>query len=172
MGQQIVGDLANCLTTALNQAIPALVDNLNPMAKAKAGASIVGGFLHPKAEPGDSKPPVINGSSPSTSDGPPSTLPPAAADPAYSEVLKLTTYLAALSSIVVGKDGNINWEMAKGDGTGQGAKSSIKFLATMLGDAKTRFGRVATDAQPSSSMNTILDTCFRVSTSTCCKDLG
>ena len=168
MGQQIVGDLANCVTTALAQAIPALIDNMNPVAKAKAGANIVGGFLNSKDDSkGVSSTAVTNGTptslgSPSPSGMPPA-VPPMAADPAYSEVLQSATYLAALSSIINGEDGNIDWELARGDGADANVKSSVKFLSTMLSDCKTRFSRVATNAEPSVALTTVLDVTSRVS---------
>ena len=167
MGQQIVGDLANCVTTALSQAIPTLVDNLNPIAKTKAGASIVGGFINPKGESGN--PPTTSvpdgTSTPANNSSPQSTqsvMPPAAADPAFAEVLQSTTYLAALNSIILGKDGNVDWERAKGRGGDRDPKSTIQFLSMMLSDAKSRFSRIATNAEPSVTLTTVLSVCSQV----------
>ena len=169
MGQQIVGDLATCLTTALNQAIPVLVQSMSPMAEAKVGTDLVGGFLNvlepPKGPAGAAATaPTTNGGPAPASAVPPSPLPTHAADPAYAEVLKSTTYLAGINSIVAGKDGNIDWDMAKGNSTTEGAKTSIKFFSIMLGDAKSRFDPVATTAEPSLMLTKVLQVCSQVST--------
>ena len=168
MGQQIVGDLANCVTTALTQAIPALIDNMNPIAKAKAGADIVGGFLNPKDDSKSAPSAAVTKGTPTTSSSPspsgmPPAVPPAAADPAYSEVLQSNTYLAALNIIINGKDSNIDWELARGDGADANVKSGLKFLSTMLSDAKTRFRRVAANTEPSVAFTAVLDIISRVS---------
>ena len=89
--------------------------------------------------------------------------PPAAADPAYSAVLQSTTYLAALNGIINGKDSSIDWGLAKGDGANTNVTPNIKFLSIMLSDAKTRFGRVAANAEPSVELATVLDVASRVS---------
>ncbi|KAK0660478.1 hypothetical protein QBC41DRAFT_383707 [Cercophora samala] len=163
LGQQIVGDLAGALTTTLNAAIPALVDNLNPMSQAKAGASLVGSFLNAgktgvQSEANGSHT-FVSAPAPAASGLPPSPMPPQATDPAYAEVQKVTGYLAALQTIVTGtkSDGNIDWEMARGAGSSD-AKSSVKFLLTMLQDAQSRFNGVATAADPSQTLSAVLDT--------------
>jgi hypothetical protein len=172
MGQQIVGDLAGAVTSALNAAIPALLDNLNPMAKMKAGANMVGSFVHGGK---DDKASGANGSSGASAPSqgqavqpnPQSAVPKQLYDPAYPEIQKITTFLAALQVIISGKDseGNIDWEKARG-GTGSGAKagakSSVNFLASMVSDAKTRFSQVATAAEPSTTLADILDVASRV----------
>lgn len=165
MGQQIVGDLANCVTSALNAAIPALIDNLNPISKLKAGAGVVGSFVHPDKD----SPPAANGNNGAavapTQNSPPSAVPKQLVDPAYAEIQKINAYLAALQVIVNGRDtdGNIDWEKARaGSGGKAGASSSIKFVSTMLADAKARFSPVATAAEPSVKLATILDVTSRV----------
>ena len=90
-------------------------------------------------------------------------MPPAAADPAYAEVIQSTTYLAALNGIIIGKDGNVDWEMAKGSGGDRDPKSTIQLLYVMLSDAKSRFGRIATNAEPSVTLTTVLSVCSQVS---------
>ncbi|KAK7225016.1 hypothetical protein V2G26_013019 [Clonostachys chloroleuca] len=163
MGQQIVGDLAHCVTTALNAAIPALVDTLNPMKKLKAAGDVVGSFVHPdKSSSG--------GNNNADPDGPPpaprprpSPVPQNSNDPAYSEVIKLTTYLSALKAIVKNKDNDVDWDRAKGDGSQEGAKSSINFLQDMFSDHVTQFAAVATTTEPSQELATVLDTCTRIS---------
>lgn len=56
LGQQVVGALADTLNTALNALIPALVDNMNPISKAKAAAGLAGDLIH-----GDKQQPPTNG---------------------------------------------------------------------------------------------------------------
>ncbi|CZT44825.1 uncharacterized protein RSE6_05064 [Rhynchosporium secalis] len=162
MGQQIVGDLAGALTTALNAAIPALLDNLNPMAKIKSGAGIVGSFVHPSKETGT---PTANGNgtSPTAPVTQPQTLIPQATDPAYSHVIKINTFLSTMHVILNGKDGNINWDMAaQGNESKEGARSSIKFLQTMFDDHKKLFNTIATAEEPSQTLRTILEVSARV----------
>ncbi|TVY67615.1 hypothetical protein Focb16_v002486 [Fusarium oxysporum f. sp. cubense] len=166
MGQQIVGDLAGAVTGALNAAIPALLNNLNPMAKLSAGANLVGGFLHP-----DKKDDTDNNNNNSAGGGaavsaaqPPSPVPKKATDPGYAEIQKISAFLSTLQVIVAGqKDGDINWEMAKsGDSSKGGAKSAIKFVVTMLSDAKDRFAPLATSDEPSQTLIKILDVSLQV----------
>lgn len=163
MGQQIVGDLAHCVTTALNAAIPALVDTLNPMKKLKAAGDVVGSFVHPDKGSGGGT------NNAETDDGPPpaprprpSPVPQNSNDPAYSEVIKLTTYLSAMKAIVKNKDDDVDWDRAQGDGSQESAKSSIKFLQDMFSDHVTQFASVATTTEPSQQLTTVIDTCTRV----------
>jgi len=162
MGQQIVGDLAGALTGALNAAIPALLDNLNPMAKIKSVSGIVGGFVNCGKDAPAANGAPATGAAPAPA-GAPSAAPKQATDPAYSEVQKLTTFLAALQVIIAGKDseGNIDWEKARGADAGN-AKSSIGFIKKMIGDSNTRFSSIATSAEPSVTLCNILESVSRV----------
>ena len=45
MGQQIVGALADTLTTALGQVISAYASNMNPIAKAETGVNMFGDLI-------------------------------------------------------------------------------------------------------------------------------
>ena len=163
MGQQIVQDLAHCATTALNAAIPALVDSLNPMKKLKAAGDVVGSFVHPLKQSGDGN----SGSSGSEAPPPqppprPSAAPPNATDPALPEVLKVITYLAAVNTILRGKDDDVDWDKAKGDGTHEGAVSSVKFLKGMLDDHLQQFQTLATSAEPSVTLTKVLEVSSKV----------
>jgi hypothetical protein len=169
MGQQIVQDLAAAATSALNQAIPALLDNLNPIAKAKAGASAIGGIFHGG---NDEKADTARGTQPAAAaQGAPQATTPASQytpqktqDPAYSAIIRVSTFLAALNIIIAGKDGdgNIDWDKAHGDGTKESGKSSIAFLLAMLNDARDTFAKVATEAEPSTELTDALKTCAKV----------
>ena len=160
MGQQIVGDLAHCLTTALNAAIPALVDTLNPMKKLKAAGDVVGSFAHPK----DNKPDGGDSDAPPPVKPRPTAAPKAAADPAYAEVLKVTTYLSGLKAIVQNKENDIDWDLASGE---DGAKSSVAFIKEMLGDQQKSFGSLKTNEEPSNTLSNILEVTTKVSQNAC-----
>ncbi|KAI1869369.1 hypothetical protein JX265_006459 [Neoarthrinium moseri] len=168
LGQQIVGDLPGAVTTALNAAIPALLDNLNPMAKLKTGASIVGGFVNPpkgsNASAEGSFGTSNGASNTSQSATPPRPVPRQVTDPAFPEIQKISAYLSSLQVIVNGKqDGDIDWEMARTGSAGKsGPKSAIKFILTMLGDSKDRFTPLATSEEPSRTLSEILKVCLRV----------
>ncbi|KAI1855398.1 hypothetical protein JX266_000263 [Neoarthrinium moseri] len=168
LGQQIVGDLAGAVTTALNAALPALLDNLNPMAKLKTGASIVGGFVNPpkgsNASAEGSFGTSNGASNTSQSATPPRPVPRQVTDPAFPEIQKISAYLSSLQVIVNGKqDGDIDWEMARTGSAGKsGPKSAIKFILTMLGDSKDRFTPLATSEEPSRTLSEILKVCLRV----------
>ncbi|KAF4949191.1 hypothetical protein FGADI_9048 [Fusarium gaditjirri] len=163
MGQQIVSDLASAVTSALNAAIPALLNNLNPMARVSAGANIVGGFIHPDKKDDNSNN-SAGGGAVANGAQPPSPVPSKATDPGYAEIQKISTFLSTLQVIVAGqKDGDINWEMAKsGDSSKGGAKTAIKFVVTMLDDAKQRFAQLATQEEPSQTVVQILDVSLQV----------
>ena len=174
MGQQIVQDLASAATTALNQAIPALLDNLNPVARIGKGADIFTGLIHGK----DSKTDTAHGNNSTqaqptaaattpiaTATAPaPQPVPKKVQDPAYAEIIKVVTYLTTLNVIVGGKDsdGSIDWDKAHGDATKENSKSNIRFLLAMLNDAKERFAGIATEEEPSTELTDVLNTCIKV----------
>lgn len=177
MGQQIVGSLAECVTTALNQAIPAFVDNMNPMAKLKTAASIVQGFNNddPKSN-GQSGQGNQGSTQPTAAQGPPSQqqaapAPPAITDPALAESLKSTYLFDTLHAIIKGQDGGVNWEAAKGvapdsadaASKAKATKSGIGFVTKMLESAKKDFQDVATQQQDSVSYLKVLADSERVS---------
>ncbi|KAK3321875.1 hypothetical protein B0H66DRAFT_581333 [Apodospora peruviana] len=146
MGQQIVSDLAGAVNTALNAAMLALLDNLNPIAQPKA---VVGGFVNggDKGAPSN----ITPGQSTNTQNG----VPKQTTDPAYVEIQKLATLLAALRVIISGQSstGGIDWEKAK---------SSIKFISSMLRYSNKQFSSVATSAEPSITLSQILATASTV----------
>ncbi|KAF9552933.1 hypothetical protein CPC08DRAFT_673678, partial [Agrocybe pediades] len=157
LAQQVVGDLAGSVTTALNQAIPALVDNLNPMAKAKAATNILGGIVNPGQDgKGDNR-----ARTKKSSQGPPQAVPKKIQDPAYPEVSKDVTLFSIMKAIVDGSEsgGQIDWEKARGEA---GGKSSIKYLVTMFGDAKKRFDTVSTEEEASTTLTEILTVCEKI----------
>ena len=166
LGQQVVSSLAECATTALTQAIPVLFDSLNPLKKIKAGADIVGGFIHPKKDddkPGTEKPGNVTAPPTPT---PVNPRPPESADPAYAQVIRDFLYLSTLNVILTtGTEGTIAWEKAKGDSSDLDKTSSITFVQSMLADAKMLFTKVATDKVPSQSYSDVLNVTEKASNS-------
>ena len=153
-----MSSLAECATTALTQVIPVLVDRLNPLKKIKAGADIVGGFVHPKKDddrPGTEKPGNVTAPPTPTQMNP---RPPEIADPAYAQVTRDIVYLSTLNVILTtGTEGTIAWEKAKGDSADLDKTSSIAFVQSMLADAKISFTKMATDKAPSQSYSDVLN---------------
>ena len=86
-------------------------------------------------------------------------VPKGAADPAYTEIQKIFTFLSTLQVIVAGqKDGGINWEMAKSSVSSKsGTISTIKFVVTMLDYFDQRFALMATSEDPSLTLREILN---------------
>lgn len=131
---------------AMDAAIPALFEYLSPMAESKAGGNIVGSFLSANTR----------GSTAGIEQVPATAIPRLASDPAYAGAIMVHTYISALHVIVNGKDGNVDWKLAREDASKDGTRSGIKFIAAMLRDATSRFSRVATAAEPSQLLKTVL----------------
>lgn len=163
MGQQIVSNLADCVTTALNQAIPVLVDRMNPLKKVKAGADIVGGFLHPKKEGTESAPEGKEAISPPQTPAQQNVRPQESTDPAYSQVIKDLMYLNTLNVILTsGPEGDIDWEKARGGSSDPDKTSSVSFVQTLLSDAKESFATMATAKAPSKTYMSVLSVSEKV----------
>ena len=143
-GQQIVRQFADSLITALNQAIPALVDSPSPVANAK---SFAGGDAGAAAA--DKRL-----TSPST------TRPKDADDPAYNQAARDLPFFELVNGVFVGDDGGIDWDKAKGE-PGK-ANPSIAFAAKMLQSSKTVFASLATSAEPSKTYSSALATACEV----------
>jgi hypothetical protein len=154
--QQVVLDITNAVTTTINQVIPAMLNAFHPISMANSVKDIILGEnrANPRATH-DTR---------ATSNTTHPTSCPATQDPAYATVIKIDIYLALMNVIVAGRDnnGNINWETARGDGTKESGKSSIKFLLTMLKDTRDRFIPIATQEEPSTDLIDILNTCEQV----------
>lgn len=149
-GKQLVSDMVSAISTSLNATIPVLLDSLNPLV-VKSGAEIVGAN--------------IRGSSSSTpsQSAPLNAIPKQLSDPAYAEVLRISTYLTTLQAILNGKDTNREIDWAKAEGSESSGGSSLKFVSTKLADAKSRFASLATFEEPSQKLNTILNVCSQAS---------
>ena len=161
-----MSSLADCVTTALNQAIPVLVDSLNPLKKVKAGADIVGGFVNPKK--GDDKTSTEKPGNTAVPSAPtqPNPRPQESTDPAYAQVARDIIYLSTLNVILTtGTDGTVAWEKAKGNSSDPDKTSNIAFVRSMLADAKSSFTRVATDKAPSESYSDVLNVTEKASNS-------
>lgn len=153
LGQQVVGALADTLNTALNAVIPALVDNMNPIAKVKVAAGLASGLIH-----GDKQQPQANGTAaggvqnvPTTNSAPPTS--PAvtriqdADDPAYAQVARDLPFFELISGIFIGESDGVDWDKAQGEPTKQ--NQSIAFAAKMLQSSQSSYASLATSAEPS-----------------------
>lgn len=147
MGRQIVDDLNASTTAALVALIPDLINKLSPMATPSAGTNIVGGFLH--ANGSDTPSSDTMSSAAATS----AAIPSQSSDPAYATAVNVISYLSLMQAFVNGKDGGIDWEAARG---------SVKLVSAVLADTKDRFSSIATSAEPSSTMASVLDTALTV----------
>ena len=170
LGQQIVGQLADSLTTALNQAITALVDNLNPIAKAKAVAGLASGLIHGNEKEKANEAPSTNGNADAPAadrhiSSPAATRPKDADDPAYNQAARDLPFFELVNGTFIGDDGGIDWDKAKGE-PGK-ANQSIVFAAKMLQSSKTAFESLATSAEPSKTYSgalaTACEVCYRSS---------
>ena len=144
LGQQIVRQFADSLNIALNQAIPALVDSLNPIADAKAFAG--GDGSAPAADRHINSPAVTRRKD--------------ADDPAYNQAARDLPFLELVNGVFVGDDGRIDWDKAKGEP--RKANSSIAFGAKMLQSSKAVFASLATLAEPSKAYSSALATACEV----------
>ncbi|KAH3005860.1 hypothetical protein KXW60_004413 [Aspergillus fumigatus] len=143
LGQQIVGELADTLTTALGQAITAYTSNLNPVARAEKGN-------------GEAPPPP-----PPASPKPKSPLPQYSDDPAYVQVKPAMVYLTVLNALLTsGKDGGVNWESAV-DSPDKPDKTA-SFTSKMLKDTLERFEESATENPHSQKLLEVLQTATEV----------
>ena len=161
MGQQIVGDLASCATTALKATIPALIASISPVSGAMSqGKDIVGSFTGKGNSEANGN---VDRNASTKRQGPTNDAkmnPPAATDAAGTALTKDMTYIEMLNSYINGPGGNINWEKAAGDGSD--AKKTIGFIAAMLSDAKPSLSSIPRDSPSFAKVSTILDTTSRV----------
>lgn len=150
LGERIVEQLADSLTTALNQAIPTLASNLSPVAKATEYANMAKGIIgqsdNNNATPDNG---VVTASS--------ATSPKDAADPAYNQVGRDLIYWGLINAIFIGVDGGIDWDKANGE-----AGKSTAFAAKMLGNSQQTFASLATSAEPSQQYKVALETVCKV----------
>ncbi|KAH3298599.1 hypothetical protein KXW39_008369 [Aspergillus fumigatus] len=159
LGQQIVGELADTLTTALGQAITAYTSNLNPVARAEKGVEMFedvvnGGKNAPKN--GEAPPPP-----PPAPPKPKSPLPQYSDDPAYVQVKPAMVYLTVLNALLTsGKDGGVNWESAV-DSPDKPDKTA-SFTSKMLKYTLERFEESATENPPSQKLLEVLQTATEV----------
>jgi hypothetical protein len=163
LGQQIVGSLAECATTALSQGITAFTANLNPMARASAGVSMFNDLIHPKSGGQGSGSNTTNGPTPAPPPPVKDPRPPYSQDPAYSSVQKDMPYLNTLHVLLTtGPGGGVNWDEASGSSDVGAASQSVSYVSSMLQDAKSTFSGLATKDTPSLDFNDILSACVDI----------
>ena len=135
--------------------------NMNPMAKAAAGAGMFNELIHPKKDGSDDK------DAPPQKPPPPAQqpLPAASQDPAYSTVQKDMPYLNIPHILLTsGKNGGVNWDEASGSSAEGSASKSADYVHQMLQDADDTFtGLASADGQPSKDLKSILTTCVEIS---------
>jgi hypothetical protein len=129
----VVSGLSECLTAALNQAIPTLVANLDPIAKAKAAA---GGAQ-------SKQPPAVE-----------------ARDPAYAQITQ-DLYLFDALNLILNSPSGVDWKST--EVTKEQPKSLISFILTMLDDSLTSFSNLASNRAPSIQYKQILTDAVKVS---------
>ncbi|KAF5598361.1 aminotransferase class-III [Fusarium pseudocircinatum] len=157
IGQQVVSGLSECVTTALNQAIPALVDNLNPIAKAKAAARVIKGFT----DKGDGEQKADAGSHGGSTPGGQTKQPPAveARDPAYAQLARDLYLFDALNGIPSSPNG-VNWQST--EVTKEKPNSGINFIYTMLKDSLTSISKSASNQVASVQHKQILSDAAKI----------
>ncbi|GIK00972.1 hypothetical protein Aspvir_005002 [Aspergillus viridinutans] len=159
LGQQIVGELADTLTTALGQAITAYTSNLNPVARAEKGVEMFKDVVNGgKNAPKDGEAPPTPPPAPPK---PKSPLPQFSDDPAYVQVKPAMVYLTVLNALLTsGKDGGVNWDSAV-DSPDKPDKTA-SFTYQMLKDTLDRFEQSVTENPPSQKFLGVLQTATEV----------
>ncbi|RSM20290.1 hypothetical protein CDV31_000784 [Fusarium ambrosium] len=148
LGQQIVEQLADSLTTALNQAIPTLVSNLSPVSKSSTFTDMAKGII------GNRNAALDNSVAPTGSSA-------TNADPAYNQVGRDLIYWDLINAVFIGSDGGIDWDKAKGEA---GKPSPTAFAAKMLGNSQQSFASLATSSEPSQQYRAALETVCKIAT--------
>ncbi|GAB1206125.1 hypothetical protein APSETT445_004806 [Aspergillus pseudonomiae] len=142
VAQQLVSDLGDSLTNAINLAVPALIENYSMTEKMKAGVNIFEGNNGSAkgGSVGDGK--VDNSSVPEAtrvpSPTPRATL-PYPNDPAYGVIGPIRNYVTAVSSFVSGgPNRGVDWELLK-DKDPNKQNNGLGVLAALLQDAQDNF---------------------------------
>ncbi|KAF2155994.1 hypothetical protein K461DRAFT_318634 [Myriangium duriaei CBS 260.36] len=157
IAQELVGNLSECLTTAINQAVPALIENFSMTTRftkpmqifTSDHGGIQGGFTNNRPVDPSYIPPATYAPNPC-----PNALPKYANDPAYSAVAPAMTYTnAALSLVTGGANGGPDWdELQKVNNTNN--TNNIAFIAAMLEGTRNIF-RPSNDP-PSKTLSSVL----------------
>ncbi|KAB8264991.1 hypothetical protein BDV32DRAFT_145025 [Aspergillus pseudonomiae] len=142
VAQQLVSDLGDSLTNAINLAVPALIENYSMTEKMKAGVNIFEGNNGGAkgGSVGDGK--VDNSNVPEAtrvpSPTPRATL-PYPNDPAYGIIGPIRNYVTTVSSFVSGgPDRGVDWELLK-DKDPNKQNNGLGVLAALLQDAQDNF---------------------------------
>ncbi|KAB5549660.1 hypothetical protein GE09DRAFT_1060097 [Coniochaeta sp. 2T2.1] len=144
VAQQFVSDLSQTFTSAINQAVPALIENYGTMAKVKEAVDIFkgdqggakGGSLGDKPEPVDH-----SGVQPATQapDPVPSAVPPYPNDPAYGVIGLIRANLTTVQSFITGgADHGVDWDTLMSKDSGK-ANTGLGVMAALLDDARNGF---------------------------------
>lgn len=156
VAQQLVDDLGHSLTNAINQAVPAVIENVSVSAKVKAGVDIFRGDKGGAkgGSVGDSK--ADHSEVPRADDVPspiPSATLPYPNDPAYGIIGLVRTHVTTILSFVTGgKDYDVDWSLLKSKDSGA-ANNGLAVLAVLLEDASKGFK--ASSNQPSKDLQDV-----------------
>ncbi|GAB1312822.1 hypothetical protein MFIFM68171_03032 [Madurella fahalii] len=101
LGQQVVGALAETVTTALGQVVSNLASNLHPVARAESGANMFKALIYSGKSSGDGQDPPM----PPAPPAPKSTTPKDSLSPAYAEIKTGILYLGLINAVLT-KDKN------------------------------------------------------------------
>jgi hypothetical protein len=158
LGQQVVGALADTVTTALGQVVSGLANNLNPVARAEAGVGMFRDLIHGGKHEETDKDVATPKAPPARK----STAPQHSTDPAYATIKTAILHFSLINAVVNGKDGGIDWEMASG---ADGASDKSIFVALeLLKDAQASFAKVATSEEPSETLKSSMAAAIKVAT--------
>ncbi|KAI5839417.1 hypothetical protein DFP73DRAFT_501746 [Morchella snyderi] len=155
IGQQFVGGLCDTINGAFNTFIPAIANNINPVAKAKAGFDMFKNILHP-GKGGSGTSTAATG----TAAPEPQVQPPDYSDPAYTIVTMVKDPVSTLLAILnEGPDNGIDWESVKQRGD---PKTGLRYCNEMLGFSKRNFK--SSGKEPSVMLEKAIEECIRTAT--------
>jgi hypothetical protein len=142
VAQQLVSDLGDSLTNAINLAVPAVIENYSVTAKMKERMDIFKGNTGGAkgGSVGDGK--VDNSTVPSATQVPPPTARatlPYPNDPAYGIIGPLRNYVATILSFVTGgPDRGVDWELLKSKDPNK-QNNGVGVMAALMQDAEKNF---------------------------------
>jgi len=147
---------------SLSLAIPAPVENMNPIAKAKAAASIFGDLKDGKKDttaPSGGQPSGTGVLSGNNQPAPPTPQP---ADPALAYGQKDLYSHTLLKPIIQAADGNVDW--AGATPSGDKAGTGLSFIESMLDQSKTDLDKQTSNGIMTTRYKQILEEVTKVST--------
>jgi hypothetical protein len=142
VAQQLVSNLGDCLTNAINLAVPALIENYSTTAKIKDGINIFkgdtggaeGGSVGEGKQDNSNVPPAEKTPNPI-----PSAVPPFPNDPAYGVIPPIAGYTTTIQSFVTGgADHGVDWELLKSKDP-KNEQNGLGVLASLMEQTQKSF---------------------------------